>query len=145
MRKLAVLLLFLLCGTVLVEEAKNHIDKPYVYAAVGPNSFDCSGFVYYCVKESYKIELKRTACDQGYDDTYERISSIDDLVAGDLLYFNTIQDNDLCDHAGIYIGENQFIHASSGKGEVIISSLEEEYYSKHFSWGRRIEKEEDTQ
>lgn len=123
----------------IVEEAKTHLDKPYVYAATGPNSFDCSGFTYYCVKKVYDIELKRNAYDQGYDETYEKIDNIDDLQEGDLVYFNTnLYDKDFCDHAGIYIGEYQFIHASSGKGKVIISQLGEGYYNERFSWGRRL-------
>ena len=126
----------------LVEEAKLHLDKPYVYAAAGPNSFDCSGFTYYCVDKIYDIQLLRSAYDQGYDDTYLKIETIEELEEGDLVYFNTNKsDGDLSDHAGIYIGDNQFIHASSAKRKVIISDLSEGYYNKRFSWGRRIVEE----
>jgi cell wall-associated NlpC family hydrolase len=61
----------------LVKEAKLHLNKPYVYAMTGPNSFDCSGFTYYCVDKVYNIQLFRTAVDQGYDDTYLKIENIE--------------------------------------------------------------------
>ena len=66
-----------------------------------------------------------------------------DLKVGDLVFFNTVDDgaSDLCDHVGIYIGDNEFIHASSAAGKVTISSLgtsSSSYYYRTFSWGRRI-------
>ena len=126
----------------LVEEAKLHLDKPYIYATAGPSSFDCSGFTYYCVDKIYDIQLLRSAYDQGYDNTYLKIETIEELEEGDLIYFNTNKsDGDLSDHAGIYIGDNQFIHASSAKGKVIISDLSTGYYNERFSWGRRIVEE----
>ena len=63
-----------------------------------------------------------------------------DLKAGDLVFFNTVSDDaDKCDHVGIYIGSNKFIHASSGKGEVTTSEISNgNYYARTFSWGRRV-------
>ena len=125
-----------------MEEAKLHLDKPYIYAAAGPDSFDCSGFTYYCIDKTYDIQLLRSAYNQGYDDTYLKIETIEELEEGDLVYFNTNKsDGDLSDHAGIYIGDNQFIHTSSAKGKVIISDLSTGYYNECFSWGRRIVEE----
>ena len=55
------------------------------------------------------------------------------------MYFNTVSDSDLSDHAGIYIGNGYFIHASSGGHRVVVSSLlSGSYYNRVFSWGRRI-------
>ena len=97
---------------------------------------------YYCVNKIYDIQLLRTAYVQGYDDSYIKIESIEGLQEGDLVYFNTNRsDGDLSDHAGIYIGDNQFIHASSAKGKIVISDLSEGYYNERFSWGRRIVEE----
>lgn len=119
--------------------AKEHLGEPYVYAASGPDRFDCSGFVYYCFKEVTGIKLGRTAYAQGYDDTYAKISDPDDLRAGDLVFFNTnSEDSDLSDHSGIYIGSGMFIHASSAAARVIISDLTDGYYQRTFSWGRRV-------
>ena len=52
--------------------------------------------------------------------------------------FDTISDDDLSDHVGIYIGEGYFIHASSAARKVILSFLRSGYYKRTFSWGRRI-------
>ena len=60
------------------------------------------------------------------------------LRRGDLVFFNTVSDGDLCDHTGIYLGSNMFIHASSGAGKVIVSNLSSGYYNRVFSWGRRV-------
>lgn len=124
--------------------AKKQLGVKYVYAAQSPSSgFDCSGFTYYVFKNAANITLKRTAYTQGYDNKYPKITDRKDLKAGDLVFFNTVDDgaNDLCDHVGIYIGNNEFIHASSAAGEVTTSSLGKDsssYYYRTFSWGRRI-------
>ena len=123
----------------IVNLAIQNLGAPYSYGCAGPNSFDCSGLPYYCYKEIADIELPRSAYDQGYCEDYLKIETVDELELGDLVFFNTIADNDLCDHSGIYLGDNQFIHSSSGAGEVIISDLDEGgYYAECFSWGRRI-------
>ena len=127
----------------LTDEALLHLNKPYIYATAGPDSFDCSGLTFYCSKKAYHKTLKRTAYEQGYDDFYEKIVNIEDLQRGDLVYFNTnLKDNDLCDHAGIYLMNGNFIHASSSDEKVVISNLLTGYYNKRFSWGRRIIKGE---
>lgn len=123
--------------------AKSLQGIPYKYAAQTPSDgFDCSGFTYYVFRNAAGISLKRTAKTQGYDERYAKISSRSDLKAGDLIFFNTVSDDDdSCDHAGIYLGNNQFIHASSAAGKVTISSLgssDRDYYYRTFSWGRRI-------
>lgn len=117
--------------------AQSNLGKPYVFGATGTSSFDCSGLTQYCFKKG-GVSLKRTAYSQGYDSTYTKISSISSLKRGDLIFFNTISDSDLCDHVGIYLGGNCFIHASSGGHKVVVSSVASGYYNRVFSWGRRI-------
>ena len=119
-----------------ISAAKSQMGKPYVYGATGPNSFDCSGLTTYAFKQ-VGVSLNRTAYAQGYNDG-TKIEGLSNLVRGDIVCMNTIADNDLCDHVGIYLGGGQMIHASSGKGQVIISSLTSGYYNRVFSWGRRI-------
>ncbi|MBR1559657.1 MAG: C40 family peptidase [Clostridia bacterium] len=117
--------------------AQSNLGKPYVYGATGTSSFDCSGLTQYSFKKA-GVNLKRTAYSQGYDSAYTKISSISSLKRGDLIFFNTISDSDLCDHVGIYLGGNCFIHASSGGHKVVVSSVASGYYNRVFSWGRRI-------
>ena len=122
----------------LVALAKQYLGCTYIYAHQAPPYFDCSGLTYYCYKQ-FGYTLKRTAYMQGYDDTYPKIAKISDLQLGDLIYFNTnTTDADLSDHAAIYIGDLNFIHASSSAGKVVINSLASGYYKEHFSWGRRV-------
>lgn len=117
--------------------AQNQLGKKYVFGATGTATFDCSGLTQYCFKQ-IGVTLKRTAYAEGYNDARPKISGISSLRRGDLVFFNTVSDGDLCDHTGIYLGSNKFIHASSGAGKVIVSDLASGYYNRVFSWGRRV-------
>ena len=119
--------------------AQSQLGKPYVWGSFGPNQFDCVGFTYYCFGK-IGISLKQTAYSQGYDNRFAKITDISDLKRGDLVFFNTESDGDLSDHASIYLGKGYFIHCSSAKGKVIVSSLSEAgtYYNRNFTWGRRV-------
>lgn len=119
------------------------LDKPYRFAAAGPKTFDCSGFVVFCYKQTFDIDLPHSAKKIGYSNNYCTINEIAQLKEGDIVCFNTNRgDGDLSDHVGIYIGNNYFIHCSSGKHKVVISPLNEGYYNERFSWGKRILEEE---
>lgn len=109
----------------------------YVFSASGPKTFDCSGFVRYCFLESENIELPHSAKQIGYSE-YQTIESISELKEGDIVCFNTVSDSDKSDHVGIYLGDGDFIHASSRKGEVVISTLLDGVYNKNFTWGKRV-------
>lgn len=117
--------------------AQNKLGRPYVYGATGPDKFDCSGLTTWAFK-AVGVSLKRSAYAQGYDETYTKIEGAANLKRGDIVFFNTISDSDLSDHAGIYIGSGYFIHASSGGHRVVVSNLTTGYYARVFSWGRRI-------
>ena len=118
--------------------AQNQMGKPYSSNPNPPSSYDCAGLVRYCF-EKIDIDLEASAYDQGYDSTYEKISSPSSLKRGDVVCFDTNEnDGDLSDHTGIYIVSGYFIHASSSGKEVIVSNLNSGYYSRTFSWGRRI-------
>ena len=121
---------------IVCETALAQLGKPYVFASSGPNSYDCSGLVYYSFKQ-VGVSLSRSAQTQGYEDG-TKIENISDLKRGDIVCFNTVSDSDLSDHTGIYLGNGQFVHASSSGGKVVISSLSSGYYKTNFSWGRRV-------
>lgn len=113
------------------------LGRPYVYGATGPDKFDCSGLTTWAFK-AIGVALKRSAYAQGYDEDYEKIEGAANLRRGDIVFFNTISDSDLSDHAGMYIGDGYFIHASSGAHKVVVSNLTTGFYGRVFSWGRRI-------
>ncbi len=119
----------------LLKEAKKHLGKRYVWAANGPSRFDCSGFTkYVCNKNG--ISIPRTSIMQA--EVGKKVSK-NNLRAGDLIFFDTSkQRKGFVNHVGIYIGNNKFIHASSAKKKVMISSLSKNFYSKRFKWGRRV-------
>ena len=117
--------------------AQSKLGRPYVYGATGPDKFDCSGLTTWAFK-AVGVSLKRSAYAQGYDETFTKIEGASNLKRGDIVFFNTISDSDLSDHAGIYIGSGYFIHASSGGHRVVVSNLTTGYYARVFSWGRRI-------
>lgn len=109
-----------------VSEAKQHVGAPYVYGAIGPDKFDCSGLIYYCAREGANFQLPRTA-KALY--SYCRIVKDQNREVGDLLFFKTTSSGTVS-HVGIYIGNSQFISAiSDGPNTgVIISSLKQDYW-----------------
>ena len=115
--------------------AKSLLGKAYVWGAQGPSTFDCSGYTYYVMKNAANITLPRVSKDQS---TYGTYVSKSNLKEGDLVFFDTDGDNDgNVSHVGIYLGNNQFIHASSSKGKVVISEMST-YYTKAYVNARRV-------
>lgn len=118
-----------------ISVAKTLLGKPYVWGAQGPSSFDCSGFTYYVFKNASNISLPRVSKDQSKYGTYVSKSN---LKAGDLIFFDTSgSNNGNVSHVGIYLGNNEFIHASSSKGKVVISQMSS-YYNGAFVNARRV-------
>ena len=122
-------------GEVVVMRALEHLGKPYVLGAAGPDQFDCSGLVMYCLTPD-GFEFPYHAAEIiGTDERYPLITNPRDLLAGDVVCFDTVQDSDPSDHMGFYIGGNRFVHASS-TGEVRINALED-FYLERFTGARR--------
>lgn len=117
----------------LIDFAKSFLGTRYVYGGSSPRGFDCSGFVSY-VFSNFGFSLPRTADEQAnIGDTVTR----DSLEKGDLVFFKTLGSS-IINHVGIYIGDGQFIHASSGAGKVVISPLNEGYYLSHYIKAKRV-------
>ena len=120
-----------------VAESKKYVGCPYVYGAVGPDKFDCSGLIYYVARESINMQLPRTSRALY---SYCRIVPDKEKEIGDLLFFKTNNSAPIT-HVGIYIGHNQFISAiSDGPNTgVIISSLNQDYWKpKYVACGQFI-------
>lgn len=120
-------------GARIVTEAKKYLGVRYVYGGTRPSGFDCSGFVYYVYKQC-GYSVTRTATSQSRDGVKVARAS---LQPGDIIIFLNGARSAI-GHAGIYIGDGQFIHASSGSGRVIISPLSSSYYDTRFYMARRI-------
>ena len=114
----------------IIDFAQTKLGSTYVWGATGPNVFDCSGFVRFVFQNAADISLPRVSSDQA---TYKpRISSMN-MKKGDLVFFETTGRGQIS-HVGIYMGDSQFIHASSGGKRVMVSSLDGGYYNKAFRW-----------
>jgi peptidoglycan hydrolase-like protein with peptidoglycan-binding domain len=102
----------------------------YVRGGKGSGTFDCSGFVYYCLNSvGYKIGYMTSGGWTGCG--LPKITSMDDLQPGDIICFKP-------HHVGIYIGGGQMIDASSGEGKVLIRTCTSSYWQSHFVCGRRV-------
>lgn len=119
-----------------IDFANSLIGKPYMYAAEGPVAFDSSGFVYYVLRYC-GVSAKRCNPDGlSKIESWTKISDSSALVPGDILFFQSGASARI-NHAGIYLGDNRFIHASSSQSCVTVSSLSDDY-GRSFRFARRI-------
>ena len=129
----------------IVSYAKKFLGVPYVYGGASPSGFDCSGFTMY-VYNHFGISMRHGA--QAQAKLGEKVSAnkssksslLNNLKVGDLVFFLDYETMDEIGHCGIYIGNGNFIHASSGSGYCvkINSLLPGEYYNTRYCAARRI-------
>ena len=123
----------------LLDRAKAFLGTPYRYGGRSPKGFDCSGFVSFVFETTTGIALPRSSVLQARQG--ESID-LDEIQPGDLLFFKTRGKRNRISHVGIYLGEGQFIHASSWGGpkrrRVKISELEGRYHLQRLASARRI-------
>ncbi|CAH0282254.1 peptidase P60 [Pseudomonas mediterranea] len=120
----------------ILERGMSLIGTRYRFGGTSEAGFDCSGFIGYLFREEAGMNLPRS--------TREMINVNAPLVArnqlepGDLLFFSTSGRRGRVSHAGIYLGDNQFIHSSSRRsGGVRIDSLGDSYWNKTFIEAKR--------
>ena len=118
-------------GRRIVASSMQYLGVPYVFGGTTPNGFDCSGYVRY-VFANAGIYLPRTA-DAQYECGYP--VSTAELVPGDLVFFSTYEAG--ASHVGIYLGDGNFINASSSRG-VSIASLYSSYWGSCYIGARRV-------
>ena len=120
-------------GEQIVALAKQYLGTPYVLGGNGPSSFDCSGFTKY-IYAQFGYTLNRTATDQ----LQNGVSiSRDELQPGDLVFFKYNTSKPVS-HVGIYIGNGEFIHASTNRYMVQIDQMNSGHYDNVFVYARRI-------
>ena len=120
-------------GEQIVALAKQYLGTPYVLGGNGPSSFDCSGFTKY-VYAQFGYTLNRTATDQLQNGVSV---SRDELQPGDLVFFKYNTSKPVS-HVGIYIGNGEFIHASTNRYVVQIDQMNTGHYANVFVYARRI-------
>lgn len=119
-----------------IKVAKSKIGCEYVLGDKGPNTFDCSGFVYYCLKQAGVSVSRMDASGFSKVSKWKNITSISDLQKGDLVFFCS-EKSSRVSHVGIYIGGGEMIDASSSEGKVVRRSVSTNYWKKYFVNGRR--------
>lgn len=117
----------------IISTAKGLLDIRYTYGGTTTNGFDCSGYTQYVFAQN-GVTLERTAASQ-YTNNGTSVAK-SDLQPGDLVFFSSSSQS--VGHVGIYIGDGQFIHSSSGAGKVIITSINSSYYVNHYVGAKRV-------
>ncbi len=119
-------------ASAVVASAMRHMGVRYRWGGMSPRGFDCSGLIGY-VMRSVGVRLPRTAAELYVSG---RPVSTNELRVGDIVFFETTRPGP--SHAGIYIGNDQFIHASSGFGRVTVTSMDYPYYRPRYLGARRF-------
>jgi LysM repeat protein len=122
--------------TLLVKAAMGFLGAPYRLGGFSAQGIDCSGLVKK-IYQLFDIELPRTANEQSR--VGMRVAR-GDLSEGDLLFFNTRRNGG---HVGIYIGNNEFVHAASRKRGVRVDNLDTPYFNKRFIRAVRLKGSDD--
>lgn len=119
-----------------VKVAKSFMGAPYKYGGNTVRGLDCSAYVKK-IYEIFDVQLPRSAREQFL--VGSKIEK-EELSVGDLVFFRTKRSAKYPTHVGIYIGDNNFIHSSSGHGKigVKIDSLSSDYYSRVYIGATRI-------
>lgn len=121
-------------GEEMVNFAMQFLGQPYVWAGNQPGGFDCSGLTQYVAQNILGIDITHsTELQIGYGTPVDYGS----LQAGDLVFFANTYEAGIS-HVGIYIGDGTFIHAENYSTGVVISSLNDSYYSAHYAGARRL-------
>jgi cell wall-associated NlpC family hydrolase len=113
---------------------KHHYEKwrgtPYVDGGMSPAGIDCSGYTVLAYRDLFGVDLPRTALEQAGSG---REIPRQGLRSGDLVFFNTGRTKK---HVGIYLNDDQFVHASLSRG-VTLSSLDDPYWQERYWQSRR--------
>ena len=120
----------------LISIAKKQLGDTYILGKSGPDSFDCSGLVYYCLRQVNVYTRRLNAAGLSKTTSWTKVSDIDDVKRGDLLFFKS-DDSSTVGHVGIYIGGGEMIDASSANGKVVRRSAKSSYWRRNFVVARR--------
>ena len=119
-------------GRALAAKALSYQGVPYRWAGMSSRGMDCSGLVSRVLQETgVKAPHNAAALSK-----LGRPVRYNDLQRGDLVFFKTRGHR--IGHVGVYLGNNRFVHASSGTGRVVVTSFSDPYYSRRLVCARRV-------
>lgn len=118
----------------LKEIAFNYLGRPYRMGGIGSPSIDCSGFTCRVFAEA-GYAIPRVSRDQVRAGVPV---SLDRLMPGDLLFFVAEPGDSRITHVGLYVGDRQMIHASSGRGRVVVDNIDRNWYQQRMIAARRV-------
>lgn len=117
-----------------IDQAMDLLGIRYRRGGSSPEAgFDCSGFVGHVFREGLGLMLPRSSKEMSKSG---EVIDRDELRPGDLVFFNTMRK--AFSHVGIYLGDNQFVHAPRTGGRVRIEDLRDGYWMKRFNGARRV-------
>ena len=120
----------------LINAAKKQLGDPYILGKSGPDSFECSGLVVYCLRQANVYTRRLNAAGLSKTSSWKKITDLSDVQRGDLLFFKSDDSNSI-GHVGIYIGGGEMIDASSANGKVVRRSAKTSYWRRNFVVARR--------
>ncbi len=112
------------------EAGRPWLGTPYRWGGESRRGIDCSAFVRAFMRDNLGVDLPRATAGQQFEGVSIRK---DDLLPGDLVFFRRRSVR----HVGVYLGDGEFIHASSSRG-VTVSNLSEGYYQEAYWMARRV-------
>ncbi|MCY7836940.1 LysM peptidoglycan-binding domain-containing protein [Bacillus haynesii] len=112
----------------LVSDAKALIGTPYKWGGTSTSGFDCSGFVWYILNKQTNVARTNTV------GNWNSMKSVSSPAVGDFVFFTTYQPGP--SHMGVYIGNNQFVHA--GSDGVTISDMTNSYWKPRYLGAKRF-------
>lgn len=120
-------------GPQILAEAQKYLGCPYVMGGATPSGFDCSGYVYYVLKNLGYAPARTPAAQFSMGVEVKK----SDLRPGDIVCFAGTASGGIS-HVGIYAGNGQFIHAPNSRSVVSYSDLTSGYWAEHFYGARRV-------
>jgi murein DD-endopeptidase / murein LD-carboxypeptidase len=119
----------------LIDSAKKYLGTPHCMGGVTTKCIDCSGMI---MASFGDLGVSLPHSSQDISRFGDIILNVDSLKTGDLVFFvGTYNTSKTITHAGIYIGDYEFIHTSASKG-VMISNIKSNYYVKHYIFATRV-------
>ncbi|WP_080875131.1 NlpC/P60 family protein [Oceanobacillus timonensis] len=119
-------------GQAIADAAESALGIPYQFGAYtpgesNPSALDSSGLINYTF-DQVGIDVSRTHSEMWANDGVQ----VDSPSVGDVVFFEGTYDTAGASHSGIYIGNNQMIHASSGSGAMVVADMSVDYWQQHY-------------